>query len=104
MISSDLIIISGLITAFLCAVVVILWRVIGKVEFVSVHWTMFVAMSIGALVMGWFHFDIKRIIARGGSPLLLVPLSRFIFEFVLVSTALIALGAIFYYTVNVRNE
>lgn len=100
MISPDVIMLTSAIAAGLAIFTAWIWR--GR--FVAVHWTMFLAMGIGAAVRGWFYYNINLALVHGRSSSDLIPLSRFIAEFVMVATALMAIGALVYYYVNIRLD
>ena len=104
MITTDMIQISSVIGAIFCLLVIITWRGIAKRSFVAVHWLFFLAMGIGLLIIWWFYENIERVTEQGGDVMQLIATSRFIYEFIAISSLLMAVGAIVYWMFNVRDE
>ncbi|MBW1801894.1 MAG: hypothetical protein JRJ85_14310 [Deltaproteobacteria bacterium] len=100
MISEYTIVITSMVAVALCFFTAWTWR--GR--FVAVNWLFFAAMGIGAGVRGWFYYNINLAIVHGRDTEVLIPLSRYLAEFVLVTTALMAVGALVYYYVNIRLD
>ena len=100
MISTDIIMLTSAIVVVLAFFTAWVWR--GR--FVAVNWVFFVAIGVIAGVRGWFYYSINLAEVHGRSAAHLIPLSRFIAEVVLITSALIAIGALVYYYVNVRLD
>jgi len=100
MIHPDIIQVTAIITVILCFFTAWVWR--GR--FVAVNWVFFIAMGIGSGIRGWFYYSIDLALIHGRDVTILVPLSRFIAEFVLIATSLMAIGALVYYYANLRLD
>jgi len=96
----DVIMITSVIVALLCLFTAWIWR--G--QFVAVNWLMFVVAAIGALVRGWFYYQINIAVVHGRSVDYLIPMSRYLAEFALVVTGVMAIGALCYYYTNLRLD
>lgn len=86
MIAPGFIVLLSIISA--AAALAVAYRFRGR--FVPVHWSGFLAMSFGSLVIGMFYSLIATDYHGAG----LVNTSRFIFAFILLSTLLLCVGAI----------
>ena len=80
------IIVLALVTAILCGVVSWRWRF----KSVQIDWTAFMAMSLGSIAIGLFYAAILQTAWHGHSIIPLIPYSRIIFGFVLLSTTTMA--------------
>lgn len=98
-ITSNMIIVSAVATMILCVVTIVLYYH----EFVPVHWLFFVAMAIGAAVMGWFHFNVIAMLENQKDAMSMVGLSRLVYMFILLSTSMINISAILYNRLMDKN-
>lgn len=90
MISADLIKILGVLTVLICALSV---RKCWRLQYVPLHWLFLVAMMIGSVGVVVFYFEIDRGVLRIEQ---LIPVSRALWFFVLLNTALMS-GSVLVY-------
>ena len=90
MISADLIKVLGLLTVLICALSV---RKCWRLQYVPLHWLFLIAMMIGAAGIAVFYFEIDRGVLGLDR---LIPVSRALWFFVLLNTALMA-GSVLVY-------
>ena len=103
-VTTQMIQVIALITAMITFVAVIIWRVLLNRRYILVHWAMFVAMFLGAIVIWWFYNEVENTTQIGGDVLDLIIFSRLLFIFILVSTSLMAVGSIVYWYFNERGK
>jgi hypothetical protein len=90
MISADFIKIFGLLTALICALAI---RKCWRLQYVPLHWLFIVAMMIGSVGIAVFYFEIDRGVLSFER---LIIVSRVLWFFVLLNTALMA-GSVLVY-------
>jgi len=90
MISADLLKILGLLTSLVCLLSI---RKCWRLQYVPLHWLFLVSMMIGSVGVVVFYFEIDRGVLRIEQ---LIPVSRALWFFVLLNTALMA-GSVLVY-------
>jgi hypothetical protein len=85
-----LLIIGALITSLLCLRVAWKWR--GRL--IPVSWLVFLMMALGSFSIAAFYLAIAVVTYRGDSIVPMVPASRALWWFIIIGTALMAIGAL----------
>ena len=90
MISADFLKVFGVLTAVICALSV---RKCWRLQYVPLHWLFLVAMMIGSAGVAVFYIEIDRGVLTFER---LVQVSRMLWFFVLLNTALMAISVMVY--------
>jgi len=90
MISIELIQVFGIVTGIFCAFAVYKCR---KLTYIPLHWLFFVAMMLGAFGISALYFEIGR---EAWTMAQLIPITRLLWFFVLLSTSLMAISVLIY--------